>query len=181
MFWVWPGDNTVSQIGWKAGGSPASVIICQSASAFCPALSAADINGKTFGITGYYKGEAVRLILTSVDQTVKAFAEVFPFPLEARDGPCHLWAELVPGAEGRAFAFYGDGFPRGAKVLTSSHSGHELLNRTITIPDDGSLPPMIILPAVVGQTSGEASFTAIGPECAPAVTYQWGPPALAKQ
>ena len=187
-FWAWglPGGLADAsqitagayQMGWQVGGPPASVFLSERD---LPALPAAGINGKTFGIFVYRKGEAVRLIVTSVDQTIKAFVEVFPFPLEARDGPCHLWAELIIGAQGRAFAFYGDGFPPGAKVLTSSHSGHEVLNGTYTILDDGSLPPMIIFPAVVGQTSGEASFTAIGPACVPVVTYQWGPPALAEQ
>ena len=55
------------------------------------------------------KGEALRLIVTSVDLAIDAFAELFPFPMEARDGSRHLWGELIPGAQGRALAFIDTG------------------------------------------------------------------------
>jgi hypothetical protein len=181
LFFVLPGEATAYRMGWRPNAEAAAVILCHQPSIECPALRPAEINGKTFGVYGYPKGKAVRLMVASADQSVKAFAEVFPFPLEARDGPCHLWAELIPDSQGRSFAFHGDGFPPGAKVVMSSRSGGEIQNRTINASANGSLPPTIISPAVAGQTSGVASLTAIGPACLPAVAYQWGSPALAEQ
>jgi hypothetical protein len=181
VFFVLPGETTAYWMGWRPNTDPAGVILCHQKSIECPALPAAEINKKTFGVYRYPKGKAVRVMVASVDQSIKAFAEAFPFPLEARDGSCHLWAELIPDSQGRRFAFHGDGFPPGAKVVMSSRSGGEIQNRTINASNSGSLPPTIISPAAAGQTSGLASLTAIGPACLPAVTYQWGSPALAEQ
>ncbi len=133
--------------------------------------------GFNFFIREYVKGAPLRMIVISTDQTVKAFAEVYPFPIEANDGSCRLWVELI-STQGTAFAIYGEGFGVEEEVTASSRSDGEIIRKTQQASPDGTLPVVIIAPAVVGKRSGTASFTVAGKSCAPTVNYEWGPPAL---
>jgi len=125
----------------------------------------------------YAKGEPFRIGLISTDETVKAFAKAFPFPIEARDGSCHLWMELVT-TDGDSFAVYGDGFDASDHVTYISTSGSEIIRGENVISSGGTLPPTIVSPAVVGQQSGMASLSVAGKSCVPIVNYAWGSPAM---
>jgi len=130
-----------------------------------------------WSIVGFARGEPFRVGLISTDETVKAFAKTFPFPIEARDGSCHLWMELAT-TDGKSFAVYGDGFDADDHATTTSTSGTEIIRGETVISSGGTLPPTIILPAVVGKQSGTASFSVASKSCVPIVNYEWGPPAM---
>src|SRR5262245_10224546 len=86
-------------------------------------------------------------IIDSTDQTVRAFAKTFPFPLEVRDGSCSLQAELITL---RAFAILGEGFVPGEEVSTDSESGGEVLTGLKTVSNEGKLPIILVDPGVKG-------------------------------
>lgn len=136
--------------------------------------------GVIYTIQQYVKGEPLRIILTSTDQAVRAYAEAYPFPIEAKDGPCRLWVQII-SHQGTAFAIFGEGFGADEDVTTTSQSGSEVIKKEEKAHSDGTLPVNIIAPAVVGKQSGIATFNAAGKSCAPTVNYEWGPPALKPQ
>jgi hypothetical protein len=130
-----------------------------------------------YTIHGYLKGEPLAIIVTSTDRTVQAFADVYPFPIEGKDGSCRLWVELI-SHRGTAFAVHGEGFAADEDVTTSSRSDGEDIRKAEKAHSDGTLSVNIVAPAVVGKQSGTATFIAAGKSCAPTVNYEWGPPAL---
>jgi hypothetical protein len=129
---------------------------------------------------GYVKGEAFRIIVTSTDRTVQVFAEVYPFPIEGKDGSCRLWVEPL-SHQGTTFAIYGEGFGADEDVTTISQSGGESIRKAEKAHSDGTLPVHTVAPAVIGKQSGTATFIAAGQSCAPTVNYEWGPPAMKVQ
>jgi hypothetical protein len=128
-------------------------------------------------VSEYIRGAPLRFVVTSADQAMRAFVEIYPFPIEARDGSCHLWVEII-SPQGTVFAIYGDGFGGDEEVTAISRSGGEIIGRAQKVSSDGTLPVNIVTPAVVGKQSGTAAFSVAGKSCAPTVNYEWGPPAL---
>jgi hypothetical protein len=130
-------------------------------------------------LSDFAKGEPVEYALISTDQTVRAFTRVILFPLEAKDGQCLLSMQLG-SRRGDLFLVMGEGFEPGGEVMTESRSNGEVLKLKSPLSRDGKFAT-IVSPAVVGKSSGKASFTASGKGCSPTVDYEWGPPALKSQ
>jgi hypothetical protein len=100
----------------------------------------------------YSKGQPFDVALVSTDETIKAYAKVIPFPIEAEEGRCRLWVELAsPKADG--FLIQGEGFEPDEEVTTTSRSNGEVLEGTHKVPPDGKLFA-VVLPVVIGKQEG---------------------------
>jgi hypothetical protein len=124
----------------------------------------------------YQKGLAIEAALVSVNGEVRVFAKVIPFPIEARDGACRIWLELI-SADGMAFIAQGEGFPAGEDINVISRSDGEQMSHRVKVYPDGTLPPSVLFPATVGQ-GYKASLGATATTCSPMVDYERGPPAV---
>ncbi len=137
-----------------------------------------DPNDVTLTSTEFIKGEWFEIGVVSKDKQTRGFVKVIPFPIEAFDGPCHVWMEtIVPG---KAFGIFGAGFVPGEQVTTISQSGRERMEDVTQIAANGMMPITVMYPANK-QRKYDASFTVIGSRCRVEVPYQWGKPALEKQ
>jgi len=141
--------------------------------------SAGALKDQGLGVLVYKKGEPYDLGVISTDGTVRAFAHVIPFPIEAADGPCRLSVEMADW-RGLLFGIYGDGFEPNAQLQGLAVSGKETLNSTVQSPPDGRFL-ILSLPATKGKKSGTTTFTLIGKTCRVSVTYDWGRAALKVQ
>ncbi len=123
-------------------------------------------------LRNFVDGERLEYGLISTDQTVRAFAKAVPFPIEARDGRCLLWLELI-SPEGNTFYVSGEGFQPGEWVTGVSRSEGEIRERKVKVSSDGTLPSWYLQPAVVGKVTGVASLTVTAKACNLAVQYRW--------
>lgn len=132
------------------------------------------IGGKfSFVYSNVYRGEPIEYAVISIDETVRAYTRIIPFPLEAKSNKgCQLAMSLV-SPDLTNFAINAEGFGKGEVVQTTSRSGQETLVSKITASDDGGFV-VIIAPGVVGQTGGEATFEATSPSCTLQIKYDWG-------
>jgi predicted enzyme related to lactoylglutathione lyase len=129
----------------------------------------------TFHFYQMFRGEPANfaLVSTDIDQTVKAFANFVPFPLQAKgDGGCSLSMELL-SQKGRLFGFMVEGFKPDEEVTTVSKSGGEILEEKQKAPADGRFAA-IGDPGVIGSAGGSASFQASGKACEVILNYEWG-------
>ena len=120
------------------------------------------------------RGEPLTLALVAEDGSGQAVARLVPAPIEARGaGGCRLSLELMEST-GNTFAVRGEGFEPGEEVRVLDRSGDEIVEgKRRTSPSGGF--ELVMLPAVVGRTGGEASISAIGRTCSvPALPYGWG-------
>ena len=125
------------------------------------------------------KGEPASFAIVSTDRSVKAFAKFVPFPIEAEHGNCRISLELI-SPDGEMFGVSGEGFEPNEEVTTVSRSNGEVLQSKKKTSSDGSLPPVVLLPAAISQEH-KSSYTVVGRLCSVTVDYEWGPPALKKQ
>ena len=122
-----------------------------------------------------FRGEPSNFALfsTDIDQTVKAFVQIVPFPLQAKgDGGCSLSMVLL-SPKGRRFGFLGKGFKPNEEVTTMSRSGFEGLEKKQSASNEGKFVT-IIEPGVIGSTGGTASFQASDEACEVILNYEWG-------
>ncbi len=125
------------------------------------------------------RGERLRFALVSTDHTVRGFLDTIPFPVEQRDGRCHLSVELL-SQRGDLFAIWGEGFEPGEEVaLESSFAGkmEKSKQKASTLGEIGSA----VFPAASGRESGLANYSAVGKSCKVAVRYEWGLSSLRKE
>ena len=135
----------------------------------------------TFGLHGFAKGESKMYALISTDETVKAFARIVPFPIEAKEGSCRLSVELIEN-RGDLFGILAEGFEPDEEITTVSKFGDQVIDEgKLKVPSEEGKFLIFLLPSVIGGRSGPASFTASGKSCNLTVNYEWGPPALKKQ
>jgi len=120
---------------------------------------------------GFLPGEPYRIALVSTDESTRANALAFPFPLQSSDGTCRLRLELVSW---NAFAAWSEGFEPGDTLQTISRSGNEILSDSMTVLADSTPAPVIISPGVKGKRGGTATYTIVGRRCRVEVTYPWG-------
>jgi len=126
-----------------------------------------------FGLKKMLEGESVEYTLISHDETTKAVVEITPFPIEAQGGgKCHLSVKLL-SAKGEAFLIKGEGFAAKQELKVVAKSDAEVGEFPLKVTDDGTFS-MVILPAVLGKSGGEASFMAADTACAVTVRYKWG-------
>ncbi|MBV8143696.1 MAG: hypothetical protein JO184_01725 [Gammaproteobacteria bacterium] len=124
------------------------------------------------------KGLSWDIGLVSADGSARGLAEVVPFPIEGRDGPCHVAVTLF---NVELFTAAGDGFPPKSPVEVTLQSDDESLpSRQVQTSDSGETGYMIIAPATK-KGGHHASVTMKGDSCKVRVEYLWGQPAAALQ
>jgi hypothetical protein len=121
-----------------------------------------------------FPGEFIEFILAADDGTAKASVEITRFPIEAAgDGGCRLSVRPMR-IQGDIFQISGSGFQPDQKITGGSTSDGEKAHERWKTKSDGSLPKIVILPAVRGKSGGEASVTASDTSCSVTVRYKWG-------
>lgn len=128
-------------------------------------------------IGGFSKGEALRMALVTTNQETVVFGKAVPFPIEAKGtGGCSLFVELL-SPKGDSFWISGAGFAPNEELTWVSRSAQEEMTGKFKADGQGGFL-VFMLPAVVGQESGDASYTARGGTCQVSVDYKWGRAAL---
>ncbi len=125
-----------------------------------------------FTFIGFSRDDVFEGAVISTDETVKAFAATTPFPIEARNGPCHVWVQRIDD-QGLAFAVQGEGFEAGEEVASTSRSNGEVLSGKQKVEDNGALGT-ILLPGVKGKRSGAVTYALQGKSCQVTVEFDWG-------
>jgi hypothetical protein len=119
-----------------------------------------------------FAGEFVVFTLASEVGTAKASVEITPFPIEAvGNGDCRLSVKPL-SVKGDMFSISGQGFKPGAKIKGVGRSSGEVMDTHLD--NKGGNLKLVVWPAVVGKTGGEASLTASDSSCSVTVHYAWG-------
>lgn len=176
--WAWPvGSKPVALV---TGFSPDSTgaLVCGDSTTlrasarakveWCAGFPLASV---TWAARGYMLGERYRLALVATDETVRAYGEAYPFPLESTAAGCRLSLELI---HPHAFWVWGAGFEPGGMVRIVSRSGDEVVSDSVQVLPDSTLPLRLILPAVKGKRGGKATYRVEGSGCRVEITYPWG-------
>lgn len=121
-----------------------------------------------------FPGEFIEFILAADDGTAKASVEITRFPIEAvGNGGCRLSVKPM-SINGQIFQISGSGFQPDQKIKGGSTSEGEAAPARWKTKSDGTLPKIVILPAVRGKSGGKASVTASDTSCSVMVRYHWG-------
>lgn len=124
------------------------------------------------GVGQYLDGEPFELAVISTDEEITAFAKVIPFPIDAREGRCHLSGELVT-PDGYIFVMSSEGFePEENLRLVSSSNGDRLEHETKAFPD-GTYREFF-RPRVEGKDGGSCTYEVIAKSCRLRVEFRWG-------
>lgn len=127
----------------------------------------------------YANGAVWMAAIASEDHKLSAFAQVIPYPITARDGPCMISLELI-SLHGNRFLATGAGFPPGTEVDIEQRADGRLTNRKQRVPADGRLPPDVLSHGGVGSDL-TAHYAVKSSSCRPAVRYEWGVAALKRR
>jgi hypothetical protein len=126
------------------------------------------INAKVFG----GKGEPVQLALISDDDSLRAFTQIIPFPIEETAGPCHLsLVETGPYYFGVLIRVAG--LQPGEELSIEQHSENEGGTSTGKADATGAYNAGIF-PFVKGKRSGKARFAVAGKSCKIGIAFPWG-------
>jgi hypothetical protein len=128
---------------------------------------------------GFQKGLGMEIIVAGPGGKETASDKVFPFPIEARDGGCRVWLQLID-RNGKVFEVGGTGFFPGEVLTTLSISGNEKVPGRFPSSSGGEFPAVILMPEN-SEGVHRARFEVKGQNCAPAVDYTWGEEALKPQ
>jgi len=123
----------------------------------------------------YAKGEAMEVLLMTEDKTITGYGIVIPYPIEARLGQCHVWVQCLT-ANKDTFVIWGEGFEPNEDIDVTGNSEGEILKFTQKADSNGLLGPLVMLPAVIGKTSGSATYTLVGKAGALPVSFDWVSP-----
>jgi hypothetical protein len=130
-----------------------------------------DLSKFTFAIENYNRGEFFMIEAVSEDGAVYARDRVHPFPIEGRDGGCHLWAELA-SADKRNFAITGSGFgpDTDVRINFSEEGAPQSQQGSQRVGPDG------VFTTSAGHRSrgGAAAFVAAGDSCQVTLRYDFG-------
>ena len=125
----------------------------------------------------YAMGQALNMAVMNPDKSIRVYARVIPFPIEATDGKgCYLSVELL-SRDGLSFMISGQGFQPNEEIVDKNRSENESMGTTITADSNGTFS-IVELPAVTGKQSGTAHHDLIGKQCNLMVQYEWGAAAL---
>lgn len=131
-------------------------------------------------LTRFARGEWIRVILVSTDETVRAQATFVPWPIQARQGTCHVSIRLM-SRRGTMFAATGEGFRPGESVMIESKFDKSVRSSVSTVGLDGSLPYIVLDPPQLKKFRKRddhvAQFSVVGQDCALKIDYNWGPAA----
>ena len=132
-------------------------------------------NGEAFtlGLQEFPPGEPFHVILLNSDEDELASARTVPNPIEVHgQDECALFI-IIGDSTGEIFLVEGEGFEPNEEIEFTSVSEGETLPSTISAESDGSFEN-ILLPAVIGKDSGNASIAAKGMKCDLYLEYSWG-------
>ena len=123
-------------------------------------------------LAGMFPGEFVVFALVSEDGSEKVSVEITPFPIQnVGTGGCRL-AVRPMDPSGAAFSITGQGFNPDQQVQATAVSSGE--RAEVRVDNKAGTLKVVLFPAVVGRSGGEASFTASDSECSATVNYKWG-------
>lgn len=121
---------------------------------------------------GTFPGEFILFALVSNDGVAKAFGEITPASIQAvGKGGCRLTVRPM-SIKGEMFSITGEGFKPGEKIKGVGRSSGEVMNSHLD--NKGGHVKLVVFPAVVGKSGGEASLTASDSSCSVTVHYAWG-------
>ncbi len=136
-------------------------------------LVSADGDELTLSLGRMFPGESATFALVSQDGASKAFVEITPFPIHAEGkGGCRLNVHPMD-LKGQTFSITGSGFKPDKTLKTVSSSVNEVAYGSLKGRPDGTVK-MVVFPAVVGRTGGDASFEASDSDCSVKIGYKWG-------
>lgn len=163
-------------------GPPAEAEPATKAS-WCDPSKKEKLDGGRFSLTLFIPGQAFELALRSTDGEVNAFASAVLFPLEARDGSCHVWLQVL-GPSLAAFRAEGEGFVPGETLAVTSRIGKAEHRFEIQITEEGTFDNQYLAldgPVRKNKKGGSASFRVVGQACTVTVNYDWGAKAFQTQ
>lgn len=118
------------------------------------------------------KGEPKLFGLISDDGAYRAFAQVIPFPIERKSGPCHI--SVVMFAKDYAVVqIFVTGLQPGEELQTDAKSEDEAAHGTGRATDQGVFNA-VVSPLVQGKTSGKSRFTVTAKSCTVGIDFPWG-------
>ena len=122
-------------------------------------------------IEDYNKGEFFMAEVVSDDDSVYAADRVHPFPIEAKDAGCHLWAELIK-KDRKQFLIVGTGFGAGTDVRTASSEGDgkDLKEGTERIGSND----LLLAQVLHRKLGGTGTFVVTGQRCKVTLQYDFG-------
>lgn len=126
------------------------------------------INAKIFG----GKGEPIQFALVSDDGTLRAFAEIIPFPVEETVGSCHLsLIETGPYYSGVLIRVTGLQARESLDIeLSSENEG----GKSKAAADGDGTYNAALLPTVKGKKAGEAHYHVNAKSCQIGIKFPWG-------
>lgn len=143
----------------------------------CPADStkscAEHIKGKELHLSYVpSQGEIYRHALVSEDHQARIFFSIVPEPMIASDKACSLEVvRLSPQFE--LVIVRGKGFAPGESLRFHTESYQENHDAQVTADARGDFQAYVT-PAVKGRVSGTTAVTAVGKNCSPSASFEWG-------
>jgi hypothetical protein len=119
-------------------------------------------------------GEIYRHALISEDHQTRIFFSIVPDPIVANDKACSLEVvRLSPQFE--LVVVRGKGFQPGEQLHFHTQSYQEIHDTAVTANALGEFGAGLT-PTVKGRVAGSSTVLATGKNCAPTISFNWGPP-----
>jgi hypothetical protein len=119
--------------------------------------------------------------ITSDDETVHAYAEAIPFPIQATNNGCTVFVKPVMPPHLRpltAFGVSGEGFEPNAKISSDGRSGMTENETQVKTDQDGRFRSLLIPYLGPRDLGGHYTDTFVGRSCNVTVDFDWGKVAL---
>ncbi len=117
-------------------------------------------------------GELFEFGIVSEDQTIQAFARVFPRPIETRQGICYLYLERLNVGQ-TSYRAYATGLVPGEELRIESESGGVVLRSSSQADENGKFSAYVF-PEVAGKAFGAAEYRVRAESCSLSIGYEWG-------
>jgi len=125
-------------------------------------------NAKAFG----GKGEPIQFALISDDASLRAFAEIIPFPVEETVGPCHL-SLIETGPHYFDVLIRLTGLQPRESLDIELRSENEGGKSKAAAEADGTYNAAI-LPTVKGNKAGKTHYDVTAKSCQIGIEFPWG-------
>lgn len=177
-----PHDRFFTLMAWPVTlGQPVAamegLVVATDGTVGCPSDStkncAEHIKGKELHLTYVpSQGEIYRHALISEDHQARIFFSVIPDPLIATDNACSLEVvRLSPQFE--LVIVRGKGFTPGESLRFHTQSYQENHDAQVGADARGEFQANVT-PTVKGRVSGTTAVTAVGKNCSPNISFDWG-------
>lgn len=134
--------------------------------------------GDDLAIGGYVPGQALDIAIVSKTADKRAHAKAIPFPIQTQgDGGCFASAEIATES-GLLFVLSLRGFQPGEEVQTASRYKGETMTKANKASERGEIRFPVLFER---GSSGKATLTAKGRNCAVSLDYNIGKDALVVQ